>query len=394
MAYLDALINRTREAITEMSSERYKTREEYLRSPFEERLIKLEPSQDERARELSERLVTIDLHCLSYHQFSGHETPYPRDRVSNSWLTCLLETVDNFGHNPDHEYRLASEDVRHFTQYFPDQQGMNIAHDASDIRKAKKAGRQTIMVSMEMDGSQVIGPGIMYERGTPEEHYPFLERINTLHELGLRRFDPIKNFRNYIGDGCLERHDSGLSHYGLAVVERMNQVGMIVDTSHWGETSTLDAIETSEDPVLISHAGARALVPRNVRLKSDTAIHALAEKDGVIGVCGIPNYLSQEKRQGVEDMVAHIDYIVDLVGVNHVAIGTDIVWGDHAALPIHHHYIERMNMRVAAAYMEGIESLEEWPNIIRCLVHHGFSDNEISRIVGENAMKLMTRLFG
>ena len=119
----------------------------------------------------------------------------------------------------------------------------------------------------------------------------------------------------------------------------------------------------------------------------------VADSGGVIGVCGIPNYLSQEKRQGVDDMVAHIGYIVDLVGVDHVAIGTDIVWGDHAALPIHHHYIERMNMKVAAVYMEGIESIEEWPNIIRCLVHHGYSDDEIGRIVGENALRLMTRVF-
>jgi membrane dipeptidase len=168
---------------------------------------------------------------------------------------------------------------------------------------------------------------------------------------------------------------------------------MIIDTSHWGECSTLDAIEASSYPVLVSHAGARTLVPKNVRLKSDTVIHALAEKEGVIGVCGIPNYLSQEKRQGVENVVAHINYIVDLVGVNHVAIGTDIVWGDHAALPIHRHYIERMNLRVEAAYMEGIESLEEWPNIIRCLVTHGYSDNEISKIVGRNSMKLMTKVF-
>jgi microsomal dipeptidase-like Zn-dependent dipeptidase len=280
-------------------NERYKTREEYLRLPFEERLIKLESPQDDRARELCEQLITVDLHCLTYHQFSDQESPYPRCRVRNSGLTCLLETVDNFGDNPNHEYKKAAEDVRRFTHYFPEQQGMKIAYDVADIQQAKKTGQQSIMVSMEMDGSQVIGPGIMYQRGTPAEHYPFLNRIDALHELGLRRFDPIKNFRNYIGDGCLERYDSGLSYYGLAVVERMNKVGMIIDTSHWGERSTLDAIEASEDPILISHAGARALVPRNIRLKSDEVIHALAEKDGVIGVCGIPNYLSQEKRQGV-----------------------------------------------------------------------------------------------
>jgi microsomal dipeptidase-like Zn-dependent dipeptidase len=374
-------------------NERYKTREEYLRLPFEERLIKLESPQDDRARELCEQLITVDLHCLTYHQFSDQESPYPRCRVRNSGLTCLLETVDNFGDNPNHEYKKAAEDVRRFTHYFPEQQGMKIAYDVADIQQAKKTGQQSIMVSMEMDGSQVIGPGIKYQRGTPAEHYPFLNRIDALHELGLRRFDPIKNFRNYIGDGCLERYDSGLSYYGLAVVERMNKVGMIIDTSHWGERSTLDAIEASEDPILISHAGARALVPRNIRLKSDEVIHALAEKDGVIGVCGIPNYLSQEKRQGVKDLVAHVDYIVELVGIDHAAIGTDIVWGDHAALPIHHHYIERMDMVVAAEYMEGIESLEEWPNIIRCLVRNGYSDNEIGKIVGKNALDLMIRVF-
>ncbi len=390
---LDALIYRTSLTIF-MLSERYKTREEYLKQPFEERLIKLNPHQDEHSRELCEKLITIDLHCLSYHQFTDHEQPYPRERVRNSGLTCLLETVDNFGHNPDHEYLKAAEDVRHFTEYFPEEQGIEITYTASDIKQAKRDRSQTIMVSMEMDGSQVIGPGIMYKRGTPQEHYPFLDRINKLHELGLRRFDPIKNFRNYIGDGCLERSDSGLSHYGLAVVERMNEVGMIIDTSHWGEKSTHDAIEASKDPILISHAGARALVPNNVRLKSDELIHALAEKDGVIGVCGIPNYLSQEKRQGVDDMVTHIDYIINLVGVDHIAIGTDIVWGDHAALPIHRHYIERMNMKVAAEYMEGIESLEEWPNIIRSLVHHGYSDNEINKIVGENALQIIEKVCG
>lgn len=88
----------------------------------------------------------------------------------------------------------------------------------------------------------------MYKRGTSEEHYPFLDRINILHKLGVRRFDAIANFRSYLGDGCLERYDSGLSKYGLAFVERMNDVGIMIDTSHWGEKSTFDAIEASKDP--------------------------------------------------------------------------------------------------------------------------------------------------
>ncbi len=106
-----------------MFNKRYKTRDEYLKLPFRERLIKLEPSQDEYARELNEKLLTIDLHCLTFHSFTDNELPYPRQRVRNSGLTCLLETVDNFGNNPNHEYDKAVDDVNHFTHFFPTHPG-------------------------------------------------------------------------------------------------------------------------------------------------------------------------------------------------------------------------------------------------------------------------------
>lgn len=375
-----------------MLDEKYLLREEYVKLPFAERLIELSESEDERAKELNEKLISVDLHSLTYHPFSDNEAearPYPRDRVRNSGLTCISETVDDFGQNPHHEFQIVARDVWHYTDFFPKQQGMRIALSADDIREAKRDGEQSVLVSIEMDGSQVIGPSIMYNRGTPEEHYPFLDRIDVLYRLGVRRFDAIANYMGYLGDGCLERSDSGLSLYGLAFVERMNDVGMMIDTSHWGERSTFDAIEVSKSPLLISHAGARALVPKNRRLKSDELIQALAEKGGLIGVCGIPNYLAQTKRQGVEDMVDHVDHIVDLVGVDHVGIGTDIVWGHHASLGVHRHYIIHMGMEVAAEYMEGMESLEEWPNITRALVSRGYSDGEIEKIIGGNALRVM-----
>ena len=377
-----------------MFNGKYLPREEYVKLPLTERLITLSQPEDERAKELAEKLVLIDLHCLTYHQFSEgkSENQYPRERVRNSGLTCISETVDDFGHNPNHEFQIVVKDVWYFTEFFPKIQGMNVAYNADDIRNAKKKNEQVVLLSIEMDGSQVIGPSIMYERGTPEEHYPFLDRINVLYSLGVRRFDAIANYRGYLGDGCLERYDSGLSRYGLAFVERMNEVGMLIDTSHWGEKSTFDAIEVSKGPILISHAGARALVPKNRRLKSDELIHALSEKGGLIGVCGIPNYLAQTSRQGVKDMITHIDYIVNLVGVDHVGVGTDIVWGHHASLGVHRHYIHHMGMRVAAEYMEGIESLEEWPNIIRGLVTSGYSDGEIEKILGGNALRVMEKV--
>ena len=376
-----------------MSTHENKRRYEYLKLPFDDRLVKLSGNEEDRAVELHERLITIDAHSLSLDPFEeqyGGRT-YPRERVRNSGLTCFLEAIED-GQNPNREFDTTVRTVWWYSNFFREQPSMGIAYNADDIREAKKSGRQVAMLSIEMDASQFIGPGIMHKRGTPEEHYPFLDRINIFHELGVRRIDPILNYRNYLGDGCLERYDSGLSYYGLAFVERMNQVGMIVDLAHWGERSSLDAIESSRDPVIISHSGARALFPKNKRLKSDELIRALAEKDGLIGVCAIPNYLSQKKRQGIEDVIDHIDHIVDLVSANNVMIGTDIIWGDQMALPVTRHYLIHMGIKVAAAYMEGIESLEEWPNITRGLISRGYSDQEIEKIVGGNMLQLIGKV--
>ena len=92
-------------------------------------------------------------------------------------------------------------------------------------------------------------------------------------------------------------------------------------------------------------------------------------------------------------MVNHIDYIVNLVGIDHVAIRTDIVCGYHAAFPIHKHYIECMKMKLATENMKGIERIEKWLNITSCLIKNGYSDNEITKIVGKNTLNLMKKIF-
>lgn len=340
-------------------------------------MIRLSKTEEERATELAEKLISVDLHTISINPFSEDEyggRAYPRDRVRNSNLTCLLETIEN-GRNP-HQFDALTGTVWSYVDFFTKQEGMTVAYCGDDIRDVKKNGDQAAMISIEMEASI----------------YPSLDRIDILHKLGVRRFDPILNYRNYLGDGCLERYDSGLSYFGLAFVERMSKVGMIIDLSHWGEKSSFDAIEASKDPVIISHSGARALLPRNKRLKSDELIKTLAEKDGLIGVTAIPNYLSQEKRQGVKDMINHIDYIVNLVGVDYVAIGTDIIWGDQMALPITLHHLHAMGLEVAAKYMEGIDTIEEWPNITRALVSRGYSDLEVEKIIGGNALRTIDKV--
>lgn len=122
-----------------MYRDKYIPREEYVKLPFEKRLIELGDSEDERAKRLGEKYISVDLHCLTYHQFSDKgESQYPRKRVENSGLTCIAETVDDFGHNPNHEFQIVVKDVWFFTEFFPKMQGIEIAIQLRILGRRRK----------------------------------------------------------------------------------------------------------------------------------------------------------------------------------------------------------------------------------------------------------------
>lgn len=149
-----------------------------------------------------------------------------------------------------------------------------------------------------------------------------LKRLETLHGWGVRLMQLTYNTRNLLGDGCLERTNAGLSRFGLEVVRQMNELGMIVDVSHCGEATTLDALEFSRKPVSINHSGCKAVYdhPRN---KSDEALRRMAERGGVIGIFQINPYLGGQERNTLEDYLTHLDHAVKVAGLEHVGIGSD-----------------------------------------------------------------------
>lgn len=293
-------------------------------------------------------------------------------------MTCFLEALDHLL-NPAEDFQVTLEQIGATRVLLRRNAGFTLALSAEDIRRAKKEGKEAVMFQLE---PQTIGP--------------VLDRVDIGYELGVRCMLLTFNTRNFLGDGCGEKSNSGLSNLGFDVVERMNKVGMLIDLSHCGERTTLDAIEASKDPVLINHAGARTLNPIMSRLKSDEQIHALAEKEGVFGVSAIPNQLSNVKRQGINDLLNHVDYVVKLAEVDHVAIGLDICFDDHVAF--HRTLIKRLmrgtGQELNADYMEGIESPEEWKNITRGLVSRGYSDQEIEKIIGGNALRIIEQVVG
>ena len=141
-------------------------------------------------------------------------------------------------------------------------------------------------------------------------------------DLGVRVVQLTYNNQNEAGGSCYEEHDNGLARFGREIVREMNRAGILVDLSHVGDKTTFDAIEWSQKPVAISHANAQSLFPHK-RNKSDRVLKALAERGGVIGCATYRNITPEPACASVRGWCEMVARTVDIVGIDHVAIGTD-----------------------------------------------------------------------
>src|SRR5258708_17313243 len=151
------------------------------------------------------------------------------------------------------------------------------------------------------------------------DHFRTVEDVDRFYKLG-QRVSQLTYIHNRIGGGSSDGNDTGLSPYGVQVVERMNALGMAVDISHCGDRTSLDAIEASRKPVLVTHSNCRALVPYSARCKSDEAIFKAAVKGGVIGVTMVRAFVRTGGPTTIEDVLDHIDHIVKVAGVEYVGV--------------------------------------------------------------------------
>jgi membrane dipeptidase len=156
-----------------------------------------------------------------------------------------------------------------------------------------------------------------------------LDKLKDVKEKGIRIIQLTYNMRNLVGDGCLERQNSGLSTFGMELVARMNEMGLLVDLSHCGDATTNEGITASKKPVAITHSACRTLFshPRN---KTDDTIRLLAKHGGVLGIFQINPYIGARERNTLDDFLAHIDHAVQVGGIEHVGIGSD---REHRRIP-------------------------------------------------------------
>lgn len=261
-----------------------------------------------------------------------------------------------------------------------------LATTADDITRAKSMGKVAI-----------IGA---FQNAAPIQLEDDVNMLTIYHRLGIRVIQLTYNEANIIGTGCYEKKDAGLSEFGVKVVEEMNNLHMVIDLSHCGINTTMETLEISKDPVLYTHSNPRALCdsPRN---KTDEQIKALAERGGVMGISSYSPFAFVKKgvRPTVKDFIDFVDYAVKLVGVDFVGIGTDIADGyvgvDDAMVRQKQAYPGIFaDWTVETERGEGLDHVDCYPNVTKGLVAHGYSDQEIEKMLGGNFMRVFKRVFG
>jgi membrane dipeptidase len=231
------------------------------------------------------------------------------------------------------------------------------------------------------------------------------QRVDLFANLGVRVIQLTYNPANALGDGSMVPQNRGLTPFGREVVERLNAARVMVDLSHSGERTCLDAIEVSKAPISINHTGCRALtdLPRN---KTDAELRGVAQKGGFVGIYFMP-YLTLSGHPTAEDVVAHIDHAVDVCGEDHVGIGTD---GDVSAIDDLAAYRSRLAAEIAGRAAAGIgakgERADTYPFVVdlrgpdqfhklaRLLKAKGYSERRIDKILGLNFLAYAREIWG
>ena len=259
-----------------------------------------------------------------------------------------------------------------------------VCNGVRDILEAHETGRLALVPTLES--------------ATPIENE--LDRVDVLYGFGIRSLGIAYSEANALGSGLRETRDGGLTELGRQVVRRMNKLGMLIDAAHCGDQTTLDIIEESEHPIVISHAGARSLWNTR-RLKPDNVLEAMTAKGGVLGIEAAPHTTLTEKhpRHSIESCMEHFEYAVKLIGIDHVGFGPDTLFGDHVGL--HHAYAAHFSIAQVLGskkyeeveYVDGLENPADFPNLIRWLVKHGYSDADIAKVIGGNVLQVLRQVW-
>lgn len=220
------------------------------------------------------------------------------------------------------------------------------------------------------------------------------KRLRILHKLGLRVLQLTYMERNAIGDGCLEPANQGLTHYGIQVVRDCNRVGMLIDCSHVGIQTTLDAARHSSDPIVVSHTACRALAD-NPRCVTDEQMKAVAGKGGTIGITPYAPFIRTDRTPRLDDYLEHFDYAINLIGADHVTLATDMFDGKtkvNWATPWYYPEITR-GAQYGTRRVEGFQKKSDLAGFTAGLLRHGHSEATVKKVLGENFLRVAKQVW-
>jgi membrane dipeptidase len=330
----------------------------------------------ERAHRLHRQAVVVDgtsFFCQGWHK-----------RLETAGVTALQLTVPWDGEG-------ARRAMGRCAEYFAlvrREPRLAIVTSVAGIRRTKSEGRVGLILGSQ-DGSML-------------ENDPNL--VEVFYRIGFRVIQLTYNERNLLGDGCLEPANAGLSRLGVAMIQAMNRVGMVLDLSHVGERTSLEAIDVSSKPVLFSHSNprARADSPRNI---TDEQIRKCAATGGVVGATPYApvTWTGGSKPPDLDDFVGHVEHIAELAGVDHVSFGSDSEATPGA-------YPRELLRRLFSAHPEsiaafrqahpgtfltdGFESMEALPQVTERLLARGWSEPEVRKFLGENLLRVYAANWG
>jgi len=220
-----------------------------------------------------------------------------------------------------------------------------------------------------------------------------IDLVAIFHQLGVRIMQLTYNNQSLLGAGCYEATDSGISRFGKVVIKEMNRVGMVIDMSHSAQESTLQAIEISQRPIIISHANPTFFEPAK-RNKSNKVLSALAANEGLLGFSLYPFHLKNGSQCQLDEFCTMVAKTVDLIGIDRVGMGSDLCLNQPLSVL---EWMRNGRWTKQMDYGEGSASNAAWPeplawfetsadfpNIVVGLRNKGFNEQEVEKIMGRN----------
>jgi membrane dipeptidase len=252
---------------------------------------------------------------------------------------------------------------------------------AADLDRAKADGKSAVIMGIQN-----------------AEHFESVADVALFRRLGLRCAQLTYNSQNRIGSGSTDRVDGGVSDYGAAIIAEMEQQKMLVDVSHCGDRTTLDAIEIAKGPIAITHSNACALVD-HPRVKTDAAILALAAKGGVMGITGVRMFVRASDPTNVGHMADHIDHVAKLVGIDHVGIGSDADLHGYDDMKPEEYAVLKGAYKDSYAFrdkidIDGFDHPLKTFDLVEELIRRNYSNDNIRAVLGGNFRRLLAQVWG